>query len=129
MIEHLKAHDEDDYIFIYKLKAPKKPWQDKQEVRNEYRPEQHLYRNGKHAAGSDTVLWNIVTPASALHNKRGGGTQLRCRKCKRVKRDFVPVRPGEEISKSKISTVRFMRRHEKKCRKKKKRDDNSSDSD
>eukprot|EP00392_Amoebophrya_sp_AT5.2_P001452 g1454.t1 len=92
MIEHLKAHDEDDYIFIYKLKAPKKPWQDKQEVRNEYRPEQHLYRNGKHAAGSDTVLWNIVTPASALHNKRGGGTQLRCRKCKRNLLDAKEIR-------------------------------------
>eukprot|EP00392_Amoebophrya_sp_AT5.2_P008502 g8529.t1 len=127
MLEHLQAHQRDDYIFIYGIKGPN--YKTGGEVR-EYRPEQHTTRGGKPFAGSDAALLEIRPPADAVFFSRAeNATFLRCRKCKKIKKPYDPKAKITKMEKgakaSLIHSVRSIQRHEKKCQINKKTENGS----
>eukprot|EP00392_Amoebophrya_sp_AT5.2_P012779 g12886.t1 len=127
MLEHLQAHQRDDYVFIYGIKGPN--YKTDGEVR-EYRPEQHTTRGGKPFAGSDAALLEIRPPANAVFFSRAeNATFLRCRKCKKIKKPHDPKAKITKMEKgakaSLIHSVRSIQRHEKKCQINKKTENGS----
>ncbi len=111
MYEHLMAHKNSDYIFIYRIKT--KNYKDFGEVR-EYRPEQHQMRNGRLFAGSDAKLFRIKIPTAAEYYSNKTKTKyLRRRKCKTVRKEYDA---SEGITKSLIHRIRFLQRHERRCK-------------
>eukprot|EP00392_Amoebophrya_sp_AT5.2_P002374 g2379.t1 len=127
MLEHLQAHQRDDYVFIYGIKGPN--YKTDGEAR-EYRPEQHATRGGKPFAGSGAALLEIRPPADAVFFSRAeNATFLRCRKCKKIKKPYDPKAKITKMEKgakaSLIHSVRFLQRHEKKCQVNKKTENGS----